>query len=343
MCRGDYEEGLELKLKFLIIGLGSMGRRRIRCLNALNEFEVAGFDVNRSRVDDVMQAGVRGFDSVLEAVHVFQPDVFVISTPPKFHLEYARMAVELGIDCFIEASVVDGDHLPLLSKIAKLNDVLCLPSCTMKYFRGPQEVERIVKSGVLGKIYNVTYQTGQYLPDWHPWESIRDYYVSERESGGCREIVPFELTWINGIFGVPEPIHCYRSKVSAFEADIDDIYHILLRYPQNIHLNMTVEVLSRPVASREMRIIGSEGRLIFDGELSNVRFITTSSNKWENIDVSEIDNFSGSINPEGPYVRELTDFISSIRTRNPSKFPNDLDLDSQVLRILSQLDSMSNH
>ena len=36
-------------MKFLIIGLGSMGKRRVRCLKSLGHENIVGFDVKESR------------------------------------------------------------------------------------------------------------------------------------------------------------------------------------------------------------------------------------------------------------------------------------------------------
>jgi len=328
-------------VRFLVVGLGSMGRRRIRCLAQLDQNDVAGFDVQPSRVDEAIRDKIDAYINLNDAVNKFCPHVLIISTPPKYHLEYARIAVNLGLSCFIEASVVDGEELLNLADQAAKNKVVCFPSCTMKYFRGPQTIKQIVESGILGKVLTVNYQTGQYLPDWHPWESVQDYYVSERATGGCREIVPFELTWINDIFGIPEPISCHKSKISDLEVDIDDVYHILLKYPQGELANIVVEVLSRPLASREMRIIGSNGRLVFDGENSTIKYTTIEKPEWQVIDVSEVGNHAGYINPEGPYIREMADFIAAVTTNNPSIFPNSLSKDAQVLETLFKLEQMS--
>jgi len=307
----------------------------------LGENEIAGFDCQSSRVNGAMEDGIDAYSNFDEAVKNFRPDVLIISTPPKFHLEYAYISVKLGLSCFIEASVVDGEQLLELEDQARKNGVVCFPSCTMKYFKGPQIIKQVLESGILGQILTVNYQTGQYLPDWHPWESMHDYYVSERATGGCREIVPFELTWINDLFGIPEPIFCNKSKISNLDVDIDDVYHILLKYPRGELVSMVVEVLSRPFASREMRIIGSNGRLIFDGENSSVRFATTENSDWSLIDVSEVGNHHGSINPEGPYMREIADFISAVTTNDATMFPNSLSKDSQVLETLYKLEQIS--
>ena len=37
------------QLKILVIGLGSMGKRRIRCLKNLNIYKIYGYDVDSNR------------------------------------------------------------------------------------------------------------------------------------------------------------------------------------------------------------------------------------------------------------------------------------------------------
>ena len=34
---------------------------------------------------------------------------------------------------------------------------------------------------------------GQYLPDWHPWESYKSFFVSNKKTNGCRELFAIEL------------------------------------------------------------------------------------------------------------------------------------------------------
>jgi threonine dehydrogenase-like Zn-dependent dehydrogenase len=39
-------------LKFIIVGLGSMGKRRIRCLNYLGYNEIIGYDIREDRMEE---------------------------------------------------------------------------------------------------------------------------------------------------------------------------------------------------------------------------------------------------------------------------------------------------
>ncbi len=42
----------DISLKFLVIGLGSMGKRRIRCLQSLGHTDMIGFDIRNDRCED---------------------------------------------------------------------------------------------------------------------------------------------------------------------------------------------------------------------------------------------------------------------------------------------------
>jgi predicted dehydrogenase len=333
---------MELEMKILVVGLGSMGKRRVRNLQALGIQDLAGFDLRSDRREEVSSRhGIPVYEDLETAIDDFRPDAFVISTPPDVHMHYAFRAVERGIHCFMEASVVDADKIRVLAERVKDSRIVAVPSCTMRYFPGPQKIKELLRQGAIGKVLNVNYQTGQYLPDWHPWEDIKDFYVSKRETGGAREIVPFELTWLNNLFGKPRALACVKTKLTDMAADIDDIYHCLLDYDSGVLCNMTVEVISRPSATREMRILGTEGEIVYSADSNSVRYINTSKNAWEEFGFSKGTVEAQYINPEEPYIAEMRDFVSAVGAQDGSAFPNTLEDDFHVLETLNALEAVS--
>lgn len=329
-------------MKFLVIGLGSMGKRRVRNLQALGIEHVAGFDPRSDRREESRtKYNIPVFEDLEAAVGAFKPQAFVISTPPDLHMHYAFYAYERGINCFIEASVVDADKIKQLSERVEKNDIVMAPSCTMRYYPGPKKIKELIKAKAIGKVLNVSYQTGQYLPDWHPWEKIEEFYVSNRETGGAREIVPFELTWLNDIFGEAKAIACVKAKLTDMSADIDDIYHCLLRYDDNVLANLTVEVISRPKATREMRVLGSDGEIVFSADTNSVRYINTSMNDWSELQFGTGTVESQYINPEEPYIAEMKDFVDAVQAKDRTLYPNSLADDYNVLQTLYALEKMT--
>lgn len=333
---------MEISLKFLVVGLGSMGKRRVRNLQAIGVDDIAGFDIREDRRSEAAEKyGIVVYAEFTSALENFCPDVLVISTSPEQHMAYAWHGLEHGLSCFIEASVVDADRILELHRRTVGTSVLMAPSCTMREFPGPKKIKELIQAGVIGRPLNLNYQTGQYLPDWHPWENIQDFYVSSRETGGCREIVPFELTWLNDIFGEPEAIGCVKAKLTDMNADIDDLYHCLLRYPEGLLANITVEVVSRPQVTRELRILGTDGQLVFSADENCVRYANNKTPNWVRFDLGGGTIESGYVNPEEPYISEMRAFVLAVTQRNKSIFPNTLLDDYRVLKTLYRLEELA--
>lgn len=329
-------------MKPLVIGLGSMGKRRVRNLQALGIIEIAGVDLREDRRQEAAgKYGIAVFGDANEALSSFQPSMLIISTSPEKHMYFASLGLQHQLPCFIEASVVDAEGVIKLHTATFEHGPIMAPSCTMRYFPGPIKIKEIVRSGVLGKVLGFNYQTGQYLRDWHPWEDIGDYYVSRRETGGAREIVPFELTWLDDIFGPSAPIRSLRRNIGDLGVDIDDIYYAWLHYPGGILANITIEVLSRPQATRELRLTGSSGQLVFNADDNVVRIATVEEPQWKRYELSRGQAEAGYINPEEPYIREMSDFLEAVRSGDQSKFPNNLLDDYRILQTLIALEQLN--
>lgn len=335
-----------VKMKFLVIGLGSMGKRRVRNLLALGNTQenVAGFDPRTDRTKEASKYINTLYNNFDKAIEEFQPNIFIISTPPDLHMHYAFYAEKHGISCFIEASVVDAQKIIELYERTKHSNTLMAPSCTMRYYEGPKKIKELINAGTIGKVLNYNYHTGQYLPDWHPWEDIEDFYVSNPHTGGCREIVPFELTWLNDIFGEAKPLACVRRKLTDMQANIDDIYHCLFEYPKNVIGNLTVEVISRPKATREFRVLGSKGEITFSGDTNSLKYINTDMNEWEVLSFDAGTVEKQYINPEEPYIDEIRAFVQGVenlKNGQKSSYPNTLLDDYNILKNLYELENLS--
>lgn len=329
-------------MRFLVIGLGSMGKRRVRNLQALGVNEIGGFDIRENRrVEAAKKYGIPVYPNFTSAMETFHPDALVISTSPEHHMTYAWAGFERGFSCFIEASVVEAERILELHERSEGTRVIMAPSCTMRHFPGPKKVKELIQSGTIGRPLNINYQTGQYLPDWHPWEHIEEFYVSARETGGCREIVPFELTWLNDIFGNPEPLACVKAKLTDMNADIDDIYHCLLRFPEGVLANVTVEVISRPQTTRELRVLGTEGEIVFSADENCVRYANTGNPEWVRFALGGGTVEAGYINPEEPYIAEMSEFVEAVSQGDKSLYSNTLLDDYHVLQVLYRLEQLS--
>lgn len=321
-------------MKFLVTGLGSMGKRRIRCLQALGYKDVAGFDLRQDRREESQQKyGIKTYGDVSLAVKEFGPDAFIISVPPDVHHEYMKLATKNKKHFFVEASVVDTDLESIEKSLAHL-DIVAAPSSTMTFHPAIRRIAEIVNSGELGAISNIIYHSGQYLPDWHTYENVSDYYVSNPATGGAREIVPFELTWITNILGFPARV-CgnVRKTIDIKGAEkIDDTYNFLLDYETYL-ASVTIDVVSRS-AVRRLLVNGDQKQLVWDWNRNNILLYVPEEKQWQALEYHMASAESG-YNPnigENMYIDELKAFIDAIEGKGP--FINNLENDHKVLKLL---------
>ena len=83
-------------MKFLVIGLGSMGKRRVRCLKALGFNDILGFDTREDRLkESIEKYDIKGIHS-FKTIDLKTIDAFIISTPPDLHNHYLNYAAITG-------------------------------------------------------------------------------------------------------------------------------------------------------------------------------------------------------------------------------------------------------
>jgi len=300
--------------KVIVIGLGSMGKRRVRNLlaNGIHKDNIIGIDCREDRQAEASEKyGIKTHSEVL-AADLVHANAFVISTSPDQHLQYAQMAADHGKHMFIEASVLADGLLELANRVDD-NKIICFPSCTMRFFAGPQRVSTLLAEGSIGQVLAWQYQSGQYLPDWHPWEPITDFYVSNPITGGCREIVPFEMVWLEQVFGKVVDVDGRHAKLSDMPAAIDDIYMLQMRHKGGVLGQLIVDVLGRtPI--RYLRVTGSAGTLEWNDGDKSIRIFKTSTGQWEKENIGGGTVEKRYINPEEPYIEEIRTFLNCAST-----------------------------
>jgi predicted dehydrogenase len=321
-------------MRFLIIGLGSMGKRRVRCLKALGHTDVAGCDPRVDRKEEVARLQrIPVFTDFEEAVASFKPDILIICVPPQHHMSYIRWAIDHSLHFFVEASVVDDGMAEAVTALGSLR-IVAAPSATMMFHPAIMLVRDVVKSGELGKISNVILHSGQYLPDWHTYEKVSDYYVSNPSTSGGREIVPFELTWITKVFGFPKRVAAnFRKTITIPGAEkIDDTYNCLLDYGSFLSV-LTVDVVSR-YATRRLLINGDSKQLFWSWDENCVKVFDPVKNAWEERSYTMAgaqQGYNANIG-ENMYIEEIKNFIDAIEGKHP--FINSMRADHSVLKLL---------
>ncbi len=324
-------------MKFLVIGLGSMGKRRIRCLQYLKEKNIIGFDVREDRCKEVKEKyGVETFARFEDAM-AKKPDVFIISVPSNLHHHYAMRVAKEKKHFFTESNFLS-EGIDDLVAIEEKGGLVAVPSFTLSHKHSLKLMKKFAKEKKTGKILSFIYHLGAYLPDWHSCEDYRHVYYSKKETSGCREMVAFELTWITWMLGKIKKVSAFKSKVSDLETDIDDIYQVILELDNGILGNMMIDVISRK-SGREMKLVGEEGNIVWNSEESKLKVYLAEKKEWEEYpEENELltePGYSVKIN-ERMYIEEIDDFLKALK--GEKSYPYTFRQERGIVDVLKAID-----
>ncbi len=312
-------------MKALIIGLGSMGKRRIRLLkNLISDIEIIGVDTQIERQNQVKEMGHKTFSSIKDAT-CENPDVAFVCTAPISHYAIIKELLENKISTFTELNLIS-DGYDELMRLSKENNTLLFLSSTMLYRKEINYILKRVKE--IKKPLSYIYHIGQYLPDWHPWESYKNFFVSNKRTNGCREIFGIDLPWIIEAFGEISDIHSVSNKVSDLEIDFDDRYFVTISHKNGAKGMLAVDIVS-PKAVRNLEIFSEGNHIFWEGNPTTLYDFNFKTKEKEFIDTygnfERDSRYSDNI-VEDAYVDEMQNFFNVLKGIEKPKYSYEKDL-----------------
>jgi predicted dehydrogenase len=293
-----------MKLKVLQIGAGSMGTRRMRDLAARGDVEVALFDMRKDRRERAENRfKIKTFDNLEEALK-WTPDALSISTPPDKHHEYVELALERGLHSFSEANIWTYDY-ERVEKISKEKGIVTVASSSLVILPVVEALKKIVREE-LGELHAYSMNLSTYLPTWHPGEG-KEYYARNQETAAAREMVPFELGYLNEVFGIPAAVAGYVEKRGKLSDGKEDTWCLQMKLDNGGAGQITV-TMGCPVLLRKGWACGTNGYIEFDISAGEI---------YRNFPERGVEDklYYGTVGEvlEKTYYLEISNFIESIK------------------------------
>ena len=308
-------------MNILVVGLGSMGKRRIRLLKGIcPNCPVYGVDVSSERREQVEKDFKIKTEATLDmALENFYPDCVIVSSSPLSHSSIIKKCLNKGCHVFSELNLIADDY-EVLEKTARTKKKVLFLSSTFLYRKEIEYIDKVVTSS--SHKINYTYHVGQYLPDWHPWENIDNYFVSNKRTNGCRELFAIELPWLIKVFGKIVNFKVSKSKNSSLNVNYPDNYMVMLEHENGNKGLFSVDIISRK-AVRKLEVYNDELYLSWDGSPHGL-FVYDYENKADmkiNLyDSVEQNSKYASFIIENAYQSELESFFSEINGIKSSRY-----------------------
>lgn len=324
-------------MKIIVIGLGSMGKRRLRLLSERKDVELFGIDSQESRCEEVKEKfGITCFKSIAEALESENIEAAVISTSPLSHASIIKECLTHNLHVFTEINLVQDGYEENIA-LAKDKNLVLFLSSTFLYRKETQTIIEMVQNAKCP--LNYIYHVGQYLPDWHPWESYNSYFIGNSRTNGCREIMAIDLPWVVSAFGPITSVSAIKSKNTELNITYNDNYLITLEHKSGHKGVFAVDVVSRK-SGRNIEIFGEHLHLSWNGTADSLKIFNIEEKKDEVVsfdDASEhVEGYAAFVT-ENPYREELNSFLKQISDRSYSP-AWDFEKDKVVLDIIEQIE-----
>lgn len=300
-------------MHILIIGLGSMGKRRARLIRGVDSAaSVSGVDMTLSRREEAAALGITPYESIAQAVAAQSFDAAFVCTAPITHAGIIDTLLDAGLPVFTELNLLSDGYDALMAKAAEKQLPLFLSS-TMLYRAETQYIKAQVAA--FGKPVNYIYHIGQYLPDWHPWESYKNFFVGDKRTSGVREIFGIDLPWLLDAFGDVTRVSVEKDKLSQLEIEYPDTYFVTLRHANGTKGFLAADVVS-PKAVRNFEVFGEGLHLFWEGNPKALyRFDSAAAQKQlvDTYTTFEHDTRYSDNIVENAYVDEITNFFAVLK------------------------------
>lgn len=221
-----------LKTRVLIIGVGSIGERHLRCFLSTGRADVSICEINEDLRRDVAERYCvdARFADLVEAIAA-NPDAAVICAPAHLHVPMALQLVEAGIHPLIEKPLsVDLDDVDRLIDLVEAGNLTAGVAYVLRQNPLLQDVRRAIHSGRFGDPVQIVVCAGQHFPLYRP--DYRDIYYKDRTTGGgaVQDALTHLLNAAQWLVGPVSRLAADADHLVLEGVEVEDTVHVVARH-----------------------------------------------------------------------------------------------------------------
>ena len=268
-------------MKFVIAGLGSIGRRHLRNLVSLGERDIILYRSHSSTLPD---DELKGFpvETDLAAALGHHPDAVIISNPTSMHLDVAIPAAEAGCHLLLEKPVSHSlERIDSLRSAVRSGGGQVLMGFQFRFHPTLRTAARLLAEKALGRPISARCHWGEHLPGWHPWEDYRRSYTARADLGGGVVLTMCHpLDYLSWLLGTPQLAWASVDTAGDLGIAVDDIAEIGLRFPTGAIASVHLDYLQQP-ATHHLEIIGTQGTLRWNNADGSLALFQPGKAAWQ--------------------------------------------------------------
>jgi predicted dehydrogenase len=290
------------KSRVLVVGVGSIGERHVRCFQRTSRAEVSICEINESLREDVasryqLDRTYAGWDEAVMSDY----DAAVICTPAHLHVPMSIDAAKQCKHLLIEKPLsVDLARVEELHSVVEESKVASMVAYVLRVHPSLMAMKQEIAAGRFGEPVHVIGVSGQHFPTYRP--SYREVYYADRATGGGT--IQDGLTHVmNTAEWLVGPVDCVAADCAQQVLEgvnVEDTVNVIARhgdvlgsYSMNQHQAPNESTLT---------VACQRGTARFEGHRARWRWMTEPGGTW-------YDEPAGELERDDLFVKQASLFL----------------------------------
>lgn len=274
--------------RVLVIGVGSIGERHLRCFQATGRCELSFVEINSELRQTIAERygvqGYSGLDEALEQPAGQRPAITVVCTPAHLHVPMAVRLAEAGIHLLIEKPLSTSlDGIETLQGVIERRGVTCSVAYVYRAHPMLTAIREAIQSGRFGQPLELVAVGGQHFPTYRP--AYRDIYYKDRATGGgaIQDALTHIINAGEWLIGPVTRLVADAAHQRLEGVAVEDTVHVLARHSfQNQCDVLASYSLNQHQAANEntITVVCERGTVRFEGHENRWRWLATPGEAW---------------------------------------------------------------
>ncbi len=299
------------KIHLLIIGVGSIGERHLRCFQATERVGLSICELNdelRNQVGERYGIATR-YDN-LESALEQKPTAALIAAPAHLHIPLAQTCAQAGCHLLIEKPLsTSTDGIADLIKYTEQQKLIASVAFVFRSHPVIRAMKNAIDSGIFGKPLQVVTLSGQHFPTYRP--AYRDIYYNNHAAGGglIQDGLPHTMNAVEWLVGPATQIMADATHLKLEGVEVEDTANVLTRHgAKGEILGSFCTNQHQAPNETSITVICENGTARFDYQRNRWGWLTEPEGDWE------YENFT--IGRDDLFTHQANAFLNAIEGKS---------------------------
>ena len=295
--------------RVLIIGVGSIGERHLRCFGQTGRCELAFVEINDTLAATISERyGAPSFRSLEESL-AFQATSAVICAPAHLHIPFALQLAGDGTHLLIEKPLSTGlEGIDDLRRAIKAKRLTAAVAYVLRAHPLLASMRAAIREDRFGRPLQLLVTSGQHFPTYRP--AYKSTYYAHRATGGgaIQDALTHLMNLGDWLVGPVDRLVADAAHLALEGVEVEDTVHLLARHGRV----MASYTLNQHQAPNETTVtaVCERGTARFEAHNRRWSWMTEPDGPWQEESLA--------LERDDLFIRQAHAFLDAVEGKSPT-------------------------